>query len=125
MAMRRGVLLLLTLCLLAGCEKGGKAVDLLTLDVDSYEPVEQFVPAYEAIENQQQLASGRDYDLEQTVRVLNALELAQAQSGSFDEFLDRMARQDYTGVAPTCWRPSASCFPCWSTPTSCKPATSN
>ena len=111
MAMRRGVLLLLTLCLLAGCEKGGKAVDLLTLDVDSYEPVEQFVPAYEAIENQQQLASGRDYDLEQTVRVLNALELAQAQSGSFDEFLDRMARQDYTGVAPDVLEAKRKLFP--------------
>lgn len=74
--------------------------DLLTLGIDDYKPVDEFVDAYEAISSQPDLQSGRDYDLEKTVRVLNALELAQVRSESFDEFLDFMARQDYTGVAP-------------------------
>lgn len=39
------------------------------------------------------------YDIEKTVRIMNSLEVAQAQSGSFDELLGYMARQDYTGVA--------------------------
>ena len=96
---------------MVGCQKGGEAIDLLSLDLGSYEPVEQFVPAYEAIENQEKLASGRDYDLEQTIRVVNALELAQAQSASFEEFLDRMARQDYTGVAPDVLEAKRKLFP--------------
>ncbi|MBP5340357.1 MAG: hypothetical protein J6Z14_13820 [Prevotella sp.] len=96
---------------MVACQKGGEAIDLLSLDLGSYEPVDQFVPAYEAIENQAKLASGRDYDLEQTIRVVNALELAQAQAGSFEEFLDLMARQDYTGVAPDVLEAKRKLFP--------------
>ena len=39
------------------------------------------------------------YDIEKTVRIMNSLEVAQARSGSFDELLLYMARQDYGGVA--------------------------
>ena len=85
--------------------------DLLTLSIDNYKPVEAFVPAYEAISKQEGLQSGRDYDLEKTVRVLNALELAQVRSESFDEFLDYMARQDYTGVAPDVLEAKRKLFP--------------
>ena len=86
-------------------------VDLLTLDIDNYQPVDEFVPAYEAISQQENLQSGRDYDLEKTVRVINALELAQVRSNSFDEFLDYMARQDYTGVAPDVLEAKRKLFP--------------
>ena len=85
--------------------------DLLTLSIDNYKPVNEFVPAYEAISKQEGLQQGRDYDLEKTVRVLNALELAQVRSESFDEFLDYMARQDYTGVAPDVLEAKRKLFP--------------
>ncbi len=71
-----------------------------TLDLEHYEPVGKFVPAYEALTNRTDLTTNKDYDIEQTVRVLNALEIAQANSKNFNEFLEYMARQDYTGVAP-------------------------
>ncbi len=71
-----------------------------TIDLEHYEPVGKFVPAYEALTNRTDLATNRDYDIEQTVRVLNALEIAQANSKNFNEFLEYMAKQDYTGVAP-------------------------
>ena len=86
-------------------------VDLLSLSLENYKPVDEFVPAYEAISKQEGLQQGRDYDLEKTVRVLNALELAQVRSESFDEFLDYMARQDYTGVAPDVLEAKRKLFP--------------
>lgn len=86
-------------------------VDLLSLNIENYKPVDEFVPAYEAISKQENLQSGRDYDLEKTVRVINALELAQVRSNSFDEFLDYMARQDYTGVAPDVLEAKRKLFP--------------
>ena len=85
--------------------------DLLTLSIDNYKPVDEFVDAYEAISSQPGLQQGRDYDLEKTVRVLNALELAQVRSESFDEFLDYMVRQDYTGVAPDVLEAKRKLFP--------------
>lgn len=97
--------------LLTACGGKGSSVDLLALDIDNYRPVDEFVDAYEAISNQQNLQSGKDYDLEKTVRVINALELAQVQSRSFDEFLDYMARQDYTGVASDVLEAKRRLFP--------------
>ncbi|MBR5730260.1 MAG: tetratricopeptide repeat protein [Prevotella sp.] len=85
--------LLVVSLLLVGCNQSADPFDLTT-----YRPVDEFVPAYEALTNQQ-LEAG-EYDLEQTVRVMNALELAQANSEDFDEFLKFMAKQDFTGVAP-------------------------
>ena len=81
------------------------------MGIENYKPVDEFVPAYEAISKQEGLQQGRDYDLEKTVRVLNALELAQVRSESFDEFLDYMARQDYTGVAPDVLEAKRKLFP--------------
>lgn len=74
--------------------------DIGALDLEHYEPVDKFVPAYEALNNRTDLSTGKDYDIEQTVRVINALEIAQANSKNFNDFLMMMARQDYTGVAP-------------------------
>ena len=96
--------------LLIACGESGSSVDLLAQDIDNYRPVEEFVDAYEAINNQN-LQSGQDYDLEKTIRIINALELAQVRSSSFDEFLDYMARQDYTGVAPDVLEAKRKLFP--------------
>lgn len=104
-------LLLLILASLLSCSPDNTHPDLLTLGIDDYKPVPEFVDAYEAISSQPDLQSGRDYDLEKTVRVLNALELAQVRSESFDEFLDYMARQDYTGVAPDVLEAKRKLFP--------------
>ena len=93
--MRKVLFVLFCLFLLAGCDV--KTAD--PFELSNYKPVDEFVPAYEAISNQQ-LTVNKDYDLEKTVRVMNALELAQANSEDFDEFLKVMARQDYDGVAP-------------------------
>jgi tetratricopeptide (TPR) repeat protein len=93
--MRKTLILLFCLALLAGCDM--KTAD--PFELSNYKPVDEFVPAYEAIRNQR-LVANKDYDLEKTVRVMNALELAQANSEDFDEFLKVMARQDYDGVAP-------------------------
>ena len=93
--MRKPLILLFCLALLTGCDV--KTAD--PFELSNYKPVDEFVPAYEAIRNQR-LVANKDYDLEKTVRVMNALELAQANSENFDEFLKVMARQDYDGVAP-------------------------
>ncbi|RRD03042.1 tetratricopeptide repeat protein [Prevotella sp. OH937_COT-195] len=74
--------------------------DAAVLDLEHYEPVDKFVPAYEALTNRTDIATNKDYDIEQTVKVINALELAQANSENFNDFLMQMARLDYTGVAP-------------------------
>ena len=104
-------LLLLILASLLSCSPDNTHPDLLALGIENYKPVPEFVDAYEAISSQPDLQSGRDYDLEKTVRVINALELAQVRSESFDEFLDYMARQDYTGVAPDVLEAKRKLFP--------------
>ncbi len=96
--------------LIAACSRSADT-DLLTIDLDHYRPAAEFVPAYEAIQQQEQLQQGRDYDLEKTVRVMGAMELAQMRSESFDEFLDYMARQDYSGVAPDVLEAKRRLFP--------------
>lgn len=73
----------------------------------AYEPIEEFRPAYEALceigtERRDSVVPGtaeESYDIEETVRIMNALEVAQAQSSDFEEFLMYMARQDYSKVA--------------------------
>lgn len=90
-------LLTFALFTVVGCSHLPEAA---TIDLEHYEPVGKFVPAYEALTNRTDLATNQDYDIEQTVRVLNALEIAQANSKNFNEFLEYMAKQDYTGVAP-------------------------
>ena len=103
--------ILLTAAMLFSACSSDKSVDLLSVDIDNYKPVDEFVDAYEAISQQEGLQSGKDYDIEKTVRVINALELAQVRSDSFDEFLDYMARQDYSGVAPDVLEAKRKLFP--------------
>ena len=88
-----------------------KGIDLLSMDLEQYQPVEEFAEAYEALNSQEQLSSDAPYDLEQTIRVINAMELAQMHAESFDEFLDYMAKQDYSGVAPDVLEAKRKLFP--------------
>ena len=60
-----------------------------------YIPIAAFEPSYKALKG----AEGNNYDIEETVRILNGMELAQANSENFDAFLEYMARQDYSKVA--------------------------
>ncbi len=64
------------------------------IDLDQYTPIPEFRPAAEAIEAQ----GSDDYDIEETVRILNGLEVAQSQSDNFYSFLEYMAKQDYSRV---------------------------
>lgn len=84
-----------------------------------YTPSEEFLPAYKALMDAQNEAqyiyeadssnyvsktqikpeNGEEYyDIEETVRILNGLELAQAQSADFYSYLEYMAKQDYSMV---------------------------
>ena len=85
------------LLMFAGCDTPLTSDEL---DLANFKPVDQFVPAYEALNQRNDLVSNRDYDIEKTVRIINALEIAQVKSKNFNEFLEYMAKQDYTGVAP-------------------------
>ena len=72
-------------------------------------------PAYtaitEVIEEKEQATGSVDYDLEETIRILNSLEIAQTQSETFDDFLLYMAKQDYSRVAPEVLRAKVKFFP--------------
>ncbi|MBQ0021639.1 MAG: hypothetical protein KBT29_00180 [Prevotellaceae bacterium] len=65
-----------------------------TIDLENYQPSAEFEPAYEAME-----AKAPEYDIEETVRIMNALENAQYQSEDFMSYLEFVAKQDYTKVA--------------------------
>ena len=94
----------------AGCNHTDN-IDLLSMDLGQYQPVEEFAKAYEALSSQEQVSSDAPYDLEQTIRVINAMELAQVNAESFDDYLDYMAKQDYTGVAPDVLEAKRKLFP--------------
>jgi tetratricopeptide (TPR) repeat protein len=93
-----------------GCQRTDN-IDLLSMDLEQYQPVEEFAEAYEALSSQEPLSSDASYDLEQTIRVINAMELAQMHAESFDDFLDYMAKQDYSGVAPDVLEAKRKLFP--------------
>ena len=72
------------------------------IDMENYQPSAECAPAYERLEEaieQIDSAERQTYDIEQTIRIMNSLEVAQSRSESFDDFLEYMARQDYRGVA--------------------------
>ena len=76
----------------------------------AYTPSPEFTPAYEAITGGE-MPEQSAYDIEQTVRIMNSLEIAQSQSESFTDFLEYMARQDYRGVAPEVLEVKKQLFP--------------
>lgn len=64
---------------------------------EEYQPIEEFEEAFKAIQPQEDNLNST-YDLENTIRVINSLEIAQSQMDNFDDYLACMARQDYSGV---------------------------
>lgn len=85
----------------------------------TYTPSEEFLPAYNALMDAEAEAnytyqvdalnnvikvqskpgdSEEYYDIEETVRILNGLELAQSQSEDFYSYLEYMAKQDYSMI---------------------------
>ena len=99
---------ILSVCFLFACSQQSEKEQ-------PYVPSEEMKPAYTAItkviEEKEQEGGYTDYDLEETVRILNSLEVAQTQSESFNEFLLYMAKQDYRRVAPDVLKAKAKFFP--------------
>ncbi|MCQ2112467.1 MAG: hypothetical protein MJY95_03895 [Bacteroidaceae bacterium] len=73
-----------------GCSRGASEINL-----DNYTPNEEFAPAFEALN---EAKSAEAYDIEETVKILNGLEVAQSQAKDFDAFIEYMAKQDYSRV---------------------------
>lgn len=68
-------------------------------DFSDYEPIEEFEPAYRALFAKQTDYTKNEYDIEETIRIINGLEIAQSQADDFYGFLEYMAKQDYSQVA--------------------------
>ena len=77
-----------------------------TINLEEYTPSEEFEPAWEAME-----AKSPDYDIEETVRAMNALEVAQCQSEDFMSYLEYVAKQDFSRVAPEVLEQKKKLFP--------------
>ena len=77
-----------------------------TINLEEYTPSEEFEPAYEALETKTP-----EYDIEETVRAMNALEVAQCQSEDFMSYLEYVAKQDFSRVAPEVLEQKKKLFP--------------
>ena len=71
-----------------------------------YVPSEEFEPAYEVLKS-----DVIEYDIEETVRAMNALEVAQCQSEDFLSYLEYVAKQDFSRVAPDVLEQKKKLFP--------------
>ena len=76
------------------------------VNLEEYVPSEEFMPAYEAMQ-----VDEPDYDIEETVRAMNALEMAQCQSEDFLSYLEYVAKQDFSRVAPDVLEQKKKLFP--------------
>ncbi len=81
-----------------------------TINLEEYTPSEEFEPAWEAMTNQPE-EKAPTYDIEETVRAMNALEVAQCQSEDFMSYLEYVAKQDFTRVAPEVLEQKKKLFP--------------
>ena len=69
-----------------------------TPNFTNYEPKEEFKPAYNSLV--ERVAEKDDsYDIEETIRIIHGLEIAQSHSTDFIDFLEFMAKQDYSKVS--------------------------
>lgn len=75
-----------------------------------YKPSQEFQPAFEALEADSPV-DNLEYDIEETVRAMNALEVAQCQSEDFISYLEYVARQDFSRVAPEVLEQKKKLFP--------------
>ena len=73
------------------------------IDLNNYQPINEFQASYDALNKEvkevEDVQSSNYYDIEETVRIINGLEIAQSQSNDFYEYLEYMAKQDYSLVA--------------------------
>jgi hypothetical protein len=73
------------------------------VDLNNYQPIQEFQASYDALSQKKtdsiHTKTSDYYDIEETVRIINGLEIAQTQSDDFYKFLEYMAKQDYTLVA--------------------------
>lgn len=75
-----------------------------------YKPSQEFQPAFEALESDSPV-DNPEYDIEETVRAMNALEVAQCQSEDFISYLEYVARQDFSRVASEVLEQKKKLFP--------------
>ena len=75
----------------------------------SYEPIPLFAPAYRALGEAQQEDS--TYNLDATMRIIRAIEIARSQSEDFGPFMDLLAHQDYRYVAGDVLEAERNLFP--------------
>lgn len=73
-----------------------------------YTPISIFAPAYSSLQVD---ADTSDYDLNATIRVIRALDLAYSSSDSFETFLELLSKQDYRLVAPEVIEAEKKLFP--------------
>lgn len=78
--------------------------------VENYNPSAEFGDAFVTI-SQAAESNPTGYDLEKTIRVIHGMELAQVESTSFSEYLEYMAKQDYSNVAPDVLEAKKRLFP--------------
>lgn len=78
------------------------------LETENYVPSKELAPAYNALETE---SKEDTYDIEETVRIMNALEVAQTQSKDFTGYLEFLAKQDYSRVAPDVIEQKKKLFP--------------
>lgn len=73
---------------------------------DTYEPSPECEVAYNALKKE-----AKSYDIEETIRIMNSIDLVQSQSSDMASFLEYMAKQDYSRVAPDVLEQKRKLFP--------------
>lgn len=107
--------LIIALCIIVVVVLGGGGIWLWhslhhtggSITLDDYTPSAEFEPAFEAISKTPE----PEYDIEETVRILNGMEVAQYQSDDFFDFLEYMAKQDYSRVPADVLNAKKELFP--------------
>ena len=62
------------------------------IDLNNYQPINEFKASYDALNKEvtevEDIQSSNYYDIEETVRIINGLEIAQSQSNDFMNILN-------------------------------------
>ena len=91
------IALLLAVCLmLVSCGKEEKSA--VSSDIEEYTGLPEFKEAYTKVKAS--IQSNNGYDIEQTVKVMNALDAALESNSNLDDYLQAFARTDLSRVAP-------------------------
>ena len=88
------------------------------VDIKDYTPSKEFEPAWKKMQQNTNSSANTSinvntngYDIEETVRAMNALEVAQCQSEDFLSYLEYVAKQDFSRVAPDVLEQKKKLFP--------------